>query len=188
MATILMKCSKEKTDLIGKWKLIRNFFSNLLSSGSVSRKHTSNKRFIEDTSSVNGDAEMADFVVDDVASEKSFRSGTSRNVMAAPKAKAPKEPKQAVTIIQGYTPEIQTAFQPNASGVDEKRRYLGTHRKGFLLLNMVLMYFNIAWNTTGSVVARYDDASTNIEVEFSDQSAHKNFSMNKGIRITYVYI
>ncbi len=42
----------------------------------------------------------------------------------------------------------------------------------------------IAWNTTGSVVARYDDASTNIEVEFSDQSAHKNFSMNKGIRIT----
>lgn len=72
---------------------------------------------------------MADFIVDDIGSEKSFRSGTSKNMMAAPKNKAPKEPKQPVTIIQGYTPEIQTAFQPNASSVEEKRRYLGTSIK-----------------------------------------------------------
>jgi chromosome transmission fidelity protein 4 len=132
--------------------------------GSVSRKNSSKKRFIDDTSSIiNEDMEMDenDLEVASVASNRSAH----KNVMPASKAKVPKEPKQAVTIIQGYTPEIQTAFQPNASSVEEKRRYL-------------------AWNTTGSVVARYDDASTNIEVEFSDQSAHKNFSMNKGIKIT----
>ena len=124
-----------------------------------------------------------DYEVASVASNRSAH----KNVMPAPKSKVPKEPKQAVTIIQGYTPEIQTAFQPNASSVEEKRRYLGTNRIAISKLNNVLTYIIVAWNTTGSVVARYDDASTNIEVEFSDQSAHKNFSMNKGIKITYVY-
>jgi len=122
--------------------------------------------------------------VDDLGSEKSFRSAASKHLMAAPKVKAPKEPKQPVTIIQGYTPDIQTPFQPNASGVEDKRRYLGRTHDFFLYEIYHTHAYYKAWNTTGSVVARYDDASTNVEVEFSDQSAHKNFSMNKGIKIT----
>ncbi len=88
----------------------------------------SRRSLVDDNSSVIND-DMGDFIVDDVASEKSFKSATSKNIMAAPKNKAPKEPKQPVTIIQGYTPEIQAPFQPNASSVEEKRRYLGTNMK-----------------------------------------------------------
>ncbi len=98
----------------------------------MTKKVATKKRRIEENSSILGDVEMDDgFIGDDIASEKSFRSATSKNLMAATKVKAPKEPKQAVTIIQGYTPEIQVPFQPNASGAEEKRRYLGTNSKSF---------------------------------------------------------
>ena len=81
---------------------------------------------------------MEDFNVDDLGSEKRFRSAASKHLMAAPKVKAPKEPKQPVTIIQGYTPDIQTPFQPNASGVEDKRRYLGRTHDFFLMKYIIL--------------------------------------------------
>jgi len=60
--------------------------------------------------------------------------------------------------------DLQPAFMPNASDLNEVRRYL-------------------AWNNIGTVVARYDGLTTHLEVEFADTSKYKNISMAKNFKI-----
>jgi len=61
----------------------------------------------------------------------------------------------------------QTSFQPSSSAAEEDKRRI------------------LVWNMIGAVVARYDNNMTAIEVDFNDQSKHKNMSLSRNLKISY---
>lgn len=68
-------------------------------------------------------------------------------------------------IDNAYTMSIQEPFQPSSSDLSASRRYL-------------------VWNSVGAIITKYDDDSSYIEVEFSDLSKYKNFTITKKLKIT----
>lgn len=69
-----------------------------------------------------------------------------------------------ISAIPDTSTPMQEPFQPSSSPISATRRYL-------------------VWNSIGSIIVRHDDSSY-LEVEFSDLSRFKNFTLTKSVNIS----